>query len=431
MSAPRRVVITGAGVVSPFGAGREQFWQQLLAGRSALRWLSIPQEERHLWPDDAAGAPAPLTEALPEQLRSRGREDLLPLLAEPVIHHALVAAQEAVADAGLSCPPERLGCVIGTSKGGVHSLHRLCAGETFPDWWTLAAPSGPAVAVASLMNAQGAVLTPVTACATGLSCLVRAVELIQTGQCDAVLAGSADASLTPAVIASFRRLGVTARGFADPQSAVKPCDRSRNGFLVGEGAAVFVLEAADRVPSGSGRAYAEWIGGGMVSDAAGLTQLDPQPDALIRLIGDVLQRGMLVPEQLDFISLHGTATRVNDAVEVRAIRSALGPHADRVAAAAIKGAIGHLLGAAGSVELAALLLALRDQIHPPTVGLADPDPDCRLPLTLIAAHRPMTTALKLSLGFGGHLVAALLKKGDRPAESNPAQDVTGLYPAPA
>ncbi len=422
MSEPRRVVITGIGLVSPLGCGREITWQRLVGGDRAPRWITPQHGEESLWLHKSAGAPAVGSTNLPERLAARGRSDIIPLTAEPTIAYAVTAALEAVQDADLVDEPLdalRLGCVIGTSKGGVHSLMQLSQATesqaTNTDWWSLAAPSGPTAAVGSLFDARGAWLSHVSACATGLSSLVRGVELIRSGQCDVVISGSSDASLTPAIVASFRRLGVMARGFDEPASAIRPYDQNRNGFLVGEGAAVCVLESAIHAESRGVSNYAEWLSATTCSDAAGLTQLDHEPDSLEWLIRDVLRRGQLSGSDIDYISLHGTGTRMNDRLEMLALQSVLGPAVESVSGSSLKGAIGHLLGAAGSVEFAAMLLAMRDGRLPPTANLHDPDKEVCLDLVPRESRaREVQHAIKLSLGFGGHLVAAVVRKGTRP-----------------
>ena len=256
----------------------------------------------------------------------------------------------------------RAGCVIGTSKGGLnscfHSLHatRVLSrpseysqesaaiaanidqeSHEYPEAsWLSMAPSGPATVVAEAMNLQGACLAPVTACATGLSSILRGADLIRYGECDVVLAGSSDASLTPAVIASFRKLGVLAKGDCDPMELVKPFDRNRNGFAIGEGSSIVVLESAAHAKARGAKPIAEWLTGGMASEATGLTQLQEHPEALTWLIGDVLRRSELSPADIDYVSLHGTATKANDLAETRAIKAAFGKHAYDLAASASK-----------------------------------------------------------------------------------------------
>ncbi len=268
-----RVVITGIGLVTPLGSDRETSWARYCAGESGLRWLpggSRP-DEAALWPERSAGGPAPFDETLPDTLADRGRGDLVPLLAEPVISLALSAAIEAVADAGLdsaSLPHDRAASVIRTSKGRIHVALLERSGSSIRSYAltdTISRSCGRynaqrsgTQAVSSLFETRVGAIAPVAACATGLVSLIRAAELIQSGLCDVVLAGSADASLTPAIVASFRRLGVLARNFDDPATAIRPCNETRDGFLIGEGAAVFVPRirqarldgTRNRMPSG-------------------------------------------------------------------------------------------------------------------------------------------------------------------------------------
>lgn len=424
------MVITGVGIVSPLG-GRGDFWRRLVAGETATRRLEFSKDEREFWPADSAGAPASPSADLAGNLRGWNRDDLVPLLEEPVIAHALAAAVEAVSDSGLAVDQhgslltdqERTGCVIGTSKGGVRTLHRVQqvqrpqrenslerTGPAADAWWPMITPSGAASTVSSLLATTGPLMTPVAACATGLASLVRGAELIEAGQCDVVIAGSSDASLTPAIVASFRKLGVLSKQLDQPESAIRPFDQDRDGFLVGEGAGVFVLESETHAKQRRATPYAEWLTGGMVADTFAMTRLSDNPEALCWLIADVLRRSSLQPGEIDYVSLHGTATRMNDVCEMRAISRSFGSDRHQLAGSSIKGAIGHLLGAAGSVEFAAMLLAMRDGVVPPTANLETPDNGFDINLVPNRSQqRIVNHALKLSLGFGGHLVAAAVK----------------------
>ncbi|MEX0717682.1 MAG: beta-ketoacyl-[acyl-carrier-protein] synthase family protein [Planctomycetaceae bacterium] len=435
-----RVVVTGIGMVTPLGSDRETSWRRIAAGERAGRWL----DENCRTSSEPCGGGWAGAPALADSTTSR----------EPVVELALRAAREAVADARLDLAAldrERVGCVIGTSKGGLRSFaeaYRQARGgrpashasptdstttSAFPEW----APHTASAAVAAEFGLRGAALCPVAACATGLAAILRGADLIHEGVCDIVLAGSGDASLTLAVLASFRRMGVLARDFADPAAACRPFDRRRDGFLVGEGAAVLVLEGvtsaavvtsdelrvtSERTGTRPARGsplspYAELLAGGCLADVSGLTALDPDARALTRLIGDVLRRGGLAPGDLDYVNLHGTATIANDRCETRALRRSLGTAADGVPCSSFKGAIGHLLGAAGSVETACTLLAMRDGIIPPTANLDEPGAGCDLDYVPRAARRgEIRHALKLSLGFGGHLTAAAFRRGGRRME---------------
>ena len=407
MSESRRIVLTGIGLCTPFGPDRESTWLGLLSGRSTTTWLSAPH-----WTGD--GKMAGATVCLPPTRRFPH--------PEPLVELALTTAAESLADAGLdarSLEPQRTGVVFGTSKGGLHTFSRMLASSRPDDRksnqgngshdareWLDVFPNRAAAAIGEWIGSAGPVLCPVVACATGLAACLRGAELIQNGDCDIVLAGSADASLQPALLGSFQRLGVLSRETIDPARACRPFDRQRSGFVIGEGAACLVLERLESARARGAVCYAEWLGGRMLSDAQGLTQLDPTGATLQRLLQMLRSAGRPVP---DYLNLHGTATATNDRIECQAIRNVFGADCDRFDCSSLKGGMGHLLGAAGSVELAAMGLAIRDQIIPPTVNLMDPDPACRLNLVpRVAKSRPIEQAWKLSLGFGGHIAGACL-----------------------
>lgn len=400
LSAPRHVVVTGIGLITPFGTGRELTWSAIRDGRSAVRWL----DAKHLG------------DATPRGMRWAGASAPAEWLSspEPVVAMAQAAAREALAHAGLSRISHRGGCVIGTSKIGLRSFARdMRSMENLPCDWR---PNGAALAVASEWNLQGPALCPVAACATGLVSLIRGADLICSGECDVVLAGSSDASLVPIVLGSFQRLGVMARGFEEPATACRPFDAERSGFVIGEGAAVLILEDRRSAIARGANILAEFVAAGMASDPSGMTQIDPDGTSLAWLIRDVLRRANVSPAEIDAINLHGTATRANDIAETRAVRAAFGSSADRVPCSSQKGAIGHLLGAAGSVESAMAVLSLRDQVVPPTINLQTRDPNCDLDYVANDA-RPtrLRNVLKLSLGFGGHVAVSLFRSHKLPA----------------
>jgi 3-oxoacyl-[acyl-carrier-protein] synthase II len=269
-------------------------------------------------------------------------------------------------------------------------------------------PSTAAATIASRFDLRGPCLSPVAACATGVAAIVRGMLAIQTGECDVVFAGSADDSLHPGVLSSFQRLGVLARS-DNPATACRPFDRTRQGFVVGAGAACLILERRSHAERRGAAWYAEILAGRLATDPAGITQLDESGDSLTHLISATCWD--LRP---DFVQLHGTGTRTNDPVECRAMGSVFGDAARFMLAGGIKGAIGHLLGAAGSVETAMTCLSLRDQMIPPCANLMDVDPACDLSFVRAkAVTAPIQTALKLSLGFGGHQAALLLRRGNR------------------
>lgn len=390
----QQVVVTGIGLVTPFGAGREISWSAIRAGHSAIHRFE-PDE----FIDSCSRGSRWVGASAPAELLAS---------AEPVVSMAVSAAREALTHAGLTDISEHGGCVIGTSKLGLRSFARFMGpvSNVPHDFW----PNAASRAVASEWNLRGPALCPVAACATGLVSLIRGADLIRSGECDVVLAGSSDASLVPIVLGSFQRLGVLARGFEEPATACRPFDAERSGFVIGEGAAVLVLEDREHAVARGANILAEFVSAGMASDPSGMTQIDPDGTSLAWLIRDVLRRANVSLTEIDAINLHGTGTRANDVAETRAVRAAFGAAADRLACSSQKGAIGHLLGAAGSVESAFAVLAIRDQVVPPTINLRTPDPQCDLDYVANESRSlRLRNVLKLSLGFGGHLAVGLFR----------------------
>ena len=410
-----RVVVTGIGLSTALGWSREDTWRGIREGRSAARVLDGPPPQ-----DGPPHAGYPLPEHPPAG-RDQGRDAPPPDPVHPLLESLSLSAAD---DARLSVgpghlDPTRVGTLIGLSKGCVHGLARLHAmvrdpgsdPGTIARLWMSSWPGAGASLVSGLLGLRGPSLAPVAACATGLVAVLEGAELIRRGTCDVVLAGSADASLEPMLLAAFRRMKVLARVDDDPARAVRPWDRGRSGFLVGEGGAILVLERDDHARARGARPYAEVAGGALGSDAHHATDLDPDPSGLARVIGQALRRAGVPAPEIDHVNVHGTATRLNDPLECRSLRLALGAQADRVACSANKGQIGHLLGAAGAAELAIACLTIRDGFVPPTVNLTDPDPACDLDGTPgIGRELPIRAALKLSIGFGGHLAAIVLRR---------------------
>jgi 3-oxoacyl-[acyl-carrier-protein] synthase II len=337
--------------------------------------------------------------------------------------HALLcaAADEAREDAGLRLDPpnfdgERAAALIGLSKGDVRAFARVNAllrdRHDDPDverCWEVAWANQGASLVSRRFGLSGPSLAPVAACATGLVAVLQGVDMIRRGVCDLAFAGSVDASLEPILLAAFRKMGALARHDRPAGAVVRPWDRDRSGFAVGEGGAILVLERADLARQRGVLPYAAIAGGRLGSDAYHETDLNPDPAGLAHLIRRALETADVSASEIDHVNVHGTATRANDPLECRALRLALGSHADEVACSANKSQIGHLLGAAGAAELAITCLAIRDGFVPPTLNLDRPDPACDLDGTpQVGRPRAILAALKLSIGFGGHLAAAVL-----------------------
>ncbi|WP_166829396.1 beta-ketoacyl-[acyl-carrier-protein] synthase family protein [Thalassoroseus pseudoceratinae] len=399
------VVISGVGLTTSLGIDRETTWRNLLAGHSGVRCVE-PTELEHRdrrghWPVNVLAAPARL-------LSDAGMAESNPLTR--LIEQAAYEATEEARFSEIDRPRHRLGCVIGTSKGSLAVLSR--SSNDPATVWQQLLPSTPASEIAKSFDLRGAALCPVAACTTGLACLQRGYELVRDGHCDVVLAGSGDASLVPMLYAAYQKMGVLAKTSPDiePAAVCRPFDRARSGFALGEGAAVVVMERARSAITRGLTPWAVWRTGGMAADASGLTTLDPSAASTTNLIHTVCQRANISPMEIDAINVHGTATLINDLHESLAIRNVFGS-SSQVPCFGIKGGLGHLLGAAGSVEIAVSLLALRDGVLPGTVNCDNLDPACSLnlsnqPIQQSGLHR----LLKLSLGFGGHLGAVLLER---------------------
>ncbi len=440
-----RIAITGFGAVTPYARTAEASWRRLLEGRSAVRWLT-PEElgprphetsdhDQQPWGSPWAGAPA----ALPEPPTSPVHSTVV----DPLVALAWECSAEALHQSGIlgAVDPERIGCVFGTSKGGL----RICgqwlraarggsggsnAGEPQVNFWESVPPSIPAAALSRHFNLRGPCLAPIAACATGLVAILRGARLVREGICDAVLAGSSDASLTWPVVASFRRLGVLADRSRPPAEACRPFDQHRSGFVVGEGAGCLLLERWEHALARGAPLHAEWIDGLERGDPTGITLLPEDPVCLVRLLEDLFNRTGSTPAEIDAVSLHGTGTVMNDRYEAQALRSVVGDRGESLRGFSVKGGIGHLLGAAGSVETVFSVLALRDQVLPPTINCERPAEDCPFPVTGTAAQsRPVESLLKLSLGFGGHLSAGILTRvGERKRPGTPSPPSPGMIP---
>lgn len=397
---PEPIVITGIGLIASLGANRETVWQGVRQGRSGIRSLSgltdVPESI-------SIGAPVAIERDFPGQLKA--------------VRLNLQAAAEAVADADINFDEvdlDRFGCAISAHMGDAGWLYEQCgrpdvtAGRAIP-WWRQWFPNTACATVAARYGLRGPRLCHSAACASGLIELLSATRSIQDGQCDIALAGSAEA-FDPLFAAGFQAMRVLAH-HDDPAQASRPFDSRRSGFVMGEGAAIFVIERLSHALRRGARIYAEIAGGKMHTDAHHITGMDTDSDTLAHLIAVTLGRSGIGPADLGYINAHGTGTQQNDVVETRGIRRALGSAADRVCVSSTKSMLGHLVNAAGSVELAITTLAMRDRFAPPTANLTDPDPECDLDcIPLVGRRATFEHALKLSVAFGGHMAAAVLRR---------------------
>jgi 3-oxoacyl-(acyl-carrier-protein) synthase len=395
------VVITGIGVVTSIGHSRETVWQAIQRGECGVRQLTgVPSIPDGLM----LGATADVEGEFPGQLKN------IPLCRQ--------SAAEALADARIHFPRvdrDRFGCSIGAHMGDTGYIVEKCGLEQKlhppgkPPWWQQWFPNTACAMVAQDYDLRGPRLSNSTACASGTIAILKAVRAIQDDQCDLALAGSSEA-IHPLFAAGFYNMGVLAE-HPDPTQACRPFDINRTGFVMGEGAAMFVLEQLEHAQERGAAIYAEVLGGRILTDARHVTSLDANSDALEELINCTLKDSRLVPRDVAYVNAHGTGTKQNDLLESRGIRAAFGRAASSVCVSANKSMLGHLVNASGSVELAITALALRDGFAPPTLNLTDPDPECDLDcIPLVGRVQHLEHALKLSIAFGGHLVAIALRR---------------------
>ncbi|MDA7977859.1 MAG: beta-ketoacyl-[acyl-carrier-protein] synthase family protein [Pirellulales bacterium] len=396
------VVITGIGLVTSTGLDRETAWQAIKDGRSGVQRLrGVPGI-----PDDfILGATVDVPTDFPGQRKE------FPL--------ARRAAEEAITDAGIdlaNSDRDRFGCSISGVMGDTSYVNQVCGRtDLLPDphikWWEQWLPNSCCWSVAQHFGFNGPRTSHSVACASGLVDALAAVRNIQDGQCDVALTGSSFA-IDSLFASGFQKMRVLAE-HEDPAQASRPFDAERSGFVMGEGAAMFIVERLSHAVARGAKIYSEIAAAKMQGDAHHVTGLDQNSESLSYLISSTLRQARLRPADIGYINAHGTGTQQNDAVETRAIRDALGTAANQVCVSSTKSMIGHLVCAAGSVELAITALALRDGFFPPTINLTSPDPACDLDyLPLVGRRGAYEHALKISVAFGGHLVAFALRRWD-------------------
>ncbi len=390
----RRVVATGMGVVSPLGTGRERFWRRLVAGETG-----VGEARRFEFPDGLVRRAYPVSDL----------EDVEGL--DPFISYAREAAREAVRDARVDLAgtePSRIGLAMSSSKGGMVTAERLAERRPEPPMASQFGELAPDAAnqwLAREFGAEGPTRCIPMACATGTASLMEGWRMVATGEVDLAIAGASDASITPLLVAGYQRMGVIS------QDGVRPFDCSRSGFLLGEGAAAVVFEALAAVRADGRRAYAEVLGGAYGQDGAHVVHFREENHTLERTLSQLFARCDAAPQDVDYVNAHATGTVTGDRYEAREYRRFFGRAIDRVTFGSTKGATGHLLGASGALQGVAILLAMHENVIPPTANLERLDPDCELPgVSARAQACQLRTALSVSLGFGGHAACILFRK---------------------
>ncbi|MDH2426175.1 beta-ketoacyl-[acyl-carrier-protein] synthase family protein [Sphaerisporangium sp. TRM90804] len=415
----RRVVITGIGVAAPGGIGVRAFWDLLTAGRTATRAITL---------FDATGFRSRIAAECdfdpgahglsPQEIRRMDRAAQL----------GVVSTREALADSGLTShdvPPERLGVTIGSAVGCTMGLEeeyvvlsdggrRWLVDPAYgvPQLYGYMIPSTLAAEIAWAGGAEGPVALISTGCTAGLDSVGHGYQLVKEGSADAVVAGATDAPISPITVACFDAIKATSPSNDDPEHASRPFDLDRNGFVLGEGSAVMILEERAAATRRGARIYAEIVGFASRSNAYHMTGLKPDGREMAEAITTAMGQARLNPADVDYINAHGSGTRQNDRHETAAFKAALGARARRVPVSSIKSMIGHSLGAIGSIEVAACALAIANGVVPPTANLHTADPECDLDyVPLTAREQPVQTVLSVGSGFGGFQTAMLLAGG--------------------
>ena len=410
----RRVVVTGIGPVTPVGIGREVFWRSLTEGRSGIGPVTL---------FDASGFPVKIAGEVTDFDPSEYVDRKAIRRTDRAVHLGLAAAKLAWDDAGSpQVEPSRVAVVISTGIGGLTTMteqHRVLL-ERGPDRVSpfmvpAMMPNAAAGHIAMELGFTGPNTCITTACAAGAHAVGEAYRYVADGLADLAVAGGTEAVITPLAMAGFAQMQALSRN-ADPERASRPFDANRDGFVLSEGACVLVLEDADRAAERGAHVFAEVAGYGASADAFHITQPEPQGGGAVLAMQAALADAGEQAEAVDHINAHGTSTPLNDAAETRAIKKALGDHAYRVAVSSTKSMTGHMLGAAGAVEAAAIALAVERGLVPPTINLETPDPECDLDYVPNEAREAdVRLALSNSFGFGGQNAVVALRKADRAA----------------
>jgi len=409
----RRVAITGLGLLTSLGHDVPGTWKSLCEGKSGIARITAFDPDAYESQIGSEVKDFDATRWMPPRESRR---------MERFCWFAVASADEAVSDSGLDFGKEdttRAGVVIGSGIGGIGAMEtqhekllsqgaRRVSPLLIPKLMINAAPG----VVSIRYGLQGPNFAVVTACSSGTNALAQALRIIQYGEADIMIAGGAEAAITPLGLAGFCNMKALSTRNDAPAQASRPFDKDRDGFLIGEGAGMIVLEELERAKKRGARIYAEFIGVGQTADGFHITQPDPDGKGAALAMTTALEDAELAPDQLSYINAHGTSTPLNDVMESRAIRSALGPAVDNVAVSSTKSMLGHLLGAAGGVEFIITTLVVAKDIVPPTINYTTPDPECDLPDYVPNAARRMTVnaAMSTTLGFGGHNASVVVRK---------------------
>lgn len=394
-------------MITSVGQDRESTWRAIQRGECGIRRMT-----------GLTPIPDNMVLGAPVDLPNMSRDIMKPMLLNNI------SAEEAILDSQINLEDvdlERFGCAISGHMGDAAG-RSILAGRpvnwitTGVNWWNQLYPNTSCGEIANRYGLMGPRICHSTACASGLVDMMSAVRAIRDNQCDIALVGSGE-SIDPLFAAGFRSMRVLSDS-EDPKNSCRPFDKHRNGFVMGEGSAMFVIERLSHAVARGAKIYAEILGCRCLSEAHHVTGLDMESVALERLITDTMRVSDLTPRDIEYVNCHGTGTKQNDINEIRGIRAAFGIQAQRTCVSSMKSMLGHLVNASGSVELAITTLALRDGFVPPTSNLRTPDPECDLDcIPQVGRHLKAQHAMKLSVAFGGHLVAVAIRRWNDAASS--------------
>ncbi|MGQ3890974.1 beta-ketoacyl-ACP synthase II [Legionella sp. CNM-4043-24] len=408
----RRVVVTGMGMVTPVGLNVEQTWKQILAGKSGVvpvEGFDTTEYSTKIW----------------AKVKGFNIEDYVPLKdarkMDVFTQYGVAAADEAIADSGLIMNDElalRTGVAVGAGIGGIETItsnqDKLVAGgprRVSPFFIPAGIINMVAGQISIRHNLKGPNISVVTACTTGTHNIGLAARMISYGDADVMVCGGAEMTLTPLCLAGFSAVRSLSKRNDEPEKASRPWDRDRDGFVMGEGAGIMVLEDYEHAVARGAKIYAELAGFGMSGDAYHITAPDEDADGGSRAMAAAVKDAGIEPSAVDYINAHGTSTQLNDRNETIAVKRVFGEHAYKLAMSSTKSMTGHLLGAAGAVEAIFSVLAIRDQVAPPTINLDNPDEGCDLNYVAhVAQSRKIDCVLSNSLGFGGTNGSLLFKR---------------------
>lgn len=410
----RRVVITGLGVVSPIGCGKDDYWDALAEGRNGVDSISLFDTEGH---SARIAAEVRGFDIEPWMDKKEARR------TDRVIHFVVPAADMAIKDSGLDLgkiDQEMFGVYVGSGEGGITTTHdnyeimrQKGPSRVSPFFVPMMLSNMPAAYVAMRFGAKGPNMAVITACSSATHCMGEALHAIRRRDADIILAGGAEAAITPIAIAGFANMKALSTRNDEPLKASRPFDRERDGFVMGEGAGILVLEELEHAKKRGAHIYAEVVGCSNTCDAYHITAPDPEGDGSVRAMRLALKMAGWSPEQVDLYNAHGTSTPLNDKTESHAIRRVFGDYADKMPVHSTKSMLGHCLGAAGAVETIAALMAIERGIIHPTINYDLPDPECNVNVIGNEAIQHKTDRILVNnAGFGGHNGVIALERFD-------------------